>query len=284
VLRFVTQILICRLLRIKAIQSPDKSVPYAHLQLDPNVQKVSRNTEISQAQNMLEYNRSNGQGSNFQTRQVKTRNHRAGFSVVELAVVTIIVLIVCATAIPPMITAMRNAHLRGAASDLGGIYEQARVYAIRDNRYYSTYILAASGSLPQLAYVDMLPKSTSGASGNGGTSVASGDPEVTMSSEVVLKDVGSAPNSVNLKSQLLPSTTPVTPTDTSVTAATFGPRGLPCTTVTATGGSICNSAGGPTAYWTFLQNTKSGTWQAVTITPAGRIQKWFYDGSSWEKL
>ena len=185
-----------------------------------------------------------------------------------------------------MVSSVRTAHLRGAASDMTGLYEQARIYAIRDNRYYSTYVLAASGSRPQLAYVDMLPKVRVGSpgSGNGGTSVATGDPEVTLTSEVVQQAVGSAPNTNNLKSQLLPSTTPVTPIDTKVTAATFGPRGLPCTPIALTGGSVCDSAGGPTAYWTFLKNTNSGGWQAVTITPAGRIGKWFYDGLVWKKL
>src|ERR1700722_13551537 len=70
-----------------------------------------------------------------------------GFSVIELSFVTIIILIISATAIPSMISSMRLAHLRGAASDLSGLYEQARIYAIRDNNYYATYILtAATGS------------------------------------------------------------------------------------------------------------------------------------------
>jgi Tfp pilus assembly protein FimT len=134
---------------------------------------------------MLKAIRSKRQRSSPQSKQTKASSREAGFSVVELAIVTIIVLIICATAIPGMITSMRNAHLRGAASDLSGLYEQARIFSIRDNRYYSTYILAASGSSPQLAYVDMLPKRSSLASGNGGTSVASGDPEIVMTSEVV---------------------------------------------------------------------------------------------------
>jgi type II secretory pathway pseudopilin PulG len=203
-------------------------------------------------------------------------------------VVVIIVMIVAASAVPSILSTMRMARLRGAASDLAGLFEQARINAIRDNRYYSAYILAATAGVPvQYAYVDMLPKSTTQASGNGGTSVASGDPVVTIPAEVVQTSVGSAPNSTDLKTQLLPSTTPVTPIDTSVTAATFGPRGLPCTPVTITGtngGTVCDSSGGPTAFWTFLQNTKSSTWQAVTITPAGRIQKWYYTGTAWRKL
>src|ERR1700693_2621354 len=145
-----------------------------------------------------------------------------GFSLVELIFVAVITLIIAATAVPAIISSMRLAHLRGAASDLSGIYEQARINAIRDNRYYSTYILAASGSAPQLAYVDMLPKGVTGDSGNDSTSVATGDPLISMSSEVIHQPVASAPNSDNLKTQLLPSTTPVTPKDTSVSAATFG--------------------------------------------------------------
>src|ERR1700688_5030010 len=131
-------------------------------------------------------------------------------------------------AIPSLINSMRMARLRGASSDLAGLYGQARIYAIRDNRYYSAYLLAASGTAPQLAYVDMFPKSLTGASGNGGTSVVAGDPgitgdpEITMSTEASQQPVGSAPNTANLESQLLPATTPVTPTDTAVTPVTFG--------------------------------------------------------------
>lgn len=203
----------------------------------------------------------------------------------ELSVVVIITLIVSAWAVPSALTSIRMAHLRGAASDYAGLLEQARIYAIRDNRYYSTYILAPSGNnLVTQAYVDMLPKVLTGASGNGGTSVAAGDPSITIESEIVLEPVSAAPNTSNLESLLLPATTPVTPTDGSVTPPTFGPRGLPCTPVSMTGGSVCDSSGGPTAYWTFLQNSKTSSWQAVTITPAGRIQKWFYTGSVWVKL
>ncbi len=208
-----------------------------------------------------------------------------GFSLVELMFVVLIILIVAGVAIPKIVTSIQSAHLRGAATDYGGLLQLARIYAIRDNRYYSTYILAASGTdqTPE-AYVDMFPKSNTGASGNGGASIVSGDPEVVMSTEIVQQSRGSAPNASNLQNQLLPAGSPVTPTDTSVTAATFGPLGTPCTPLALTGGSVCSSSGGPTAYWTFLENTRANTWQAVTITPAGRIENWYYTGSAWSKL
>jgi type II secretory pathway pseudopilin PulG len=211
---------------------------------------------------------------------------QTGFSVMELLLVVIIVLIALAMAIPSVLSALRMGHLRGAASDYAGLLEVARSYSIKDNRYYSTYILsAATGSPVAFAYVDLLPKVLTGQSGNGGTGVTPGDPVVTIESDVVVMAVASAPNTSNLESLLLPSTTPVTPTDTSATAATFGPRGLPCTpNSNMTGGTVCDTSGGPTAYWTFLKNTRSNTWEAVTITPAGRIEKWAYTGSAWQKL
>jgi Tfp pilus assembly protein FimT len=211
---------------------------------------------------------------------------QTGFSVMELLLVVIIVLIAVAAAIPSVLSSLRMGHLRGAASDYAGLLEEARSFAIRDNRYYSTYILApATGSPVANVYVDMLPKVLTGASGNGGTGVTTGDPVLTIESDITVIAAGSAPNTSNLTSLLLPATTPVTPTDTTVTAATFGPRGLPCTpNANMTGGTVCDSSGGATAYWTFLKNTRSNTWEAVTITPAGRIEKLAYTGSAWQKL
>jgi type II secretory pathway pseudopilin PulG len=213
---------------------------------------------------------------------------QAGFSIVELCVVVIIVLIVAAGALPTLVTSLRMARLRGASSDYAGLLEQDRINAIKDNRFYSTYIQAGTGNSPvSEVFVDMYPKSLTGASGNGGASIDPKDPVITISSDTIVQPVGNAPNTSNLESQLLPATTPVTPTDGSVTPPTFGPRGLPCTPVTftgANGGTICDNSGGATAFWTFFENASASSWQAVTVTPAGRIQKWYYAGTYWVKL
>jgi Tfp pilus assembly protein FimT len=209
---------------------------------------------------------------------------QAGFSMVELCLVTVIVLILVGAAVPKMLTTIRTAKFRGGMSDFSGLLQTARIYAIRDNRFYSTYLLAANGNTPQEGYVDMLPEGTTGPSGNGGTSVVTGDPLITIPSEVTKQAAANAPNTSNLATQLLPSNTPVPPTDATVTPITFGPRGLPCIIVQITGGSVCNSLGGPAAYWIFFQDNLTSNWGAVTVTPAGRIQKWFYTGSAWKKL
>jgi Tfp pilus assembly protein FimT len=217
----------------------------------------------------------------------KAKRCSRGFTLIELMLVVTTSIVLAGITIPKLLSAIHTARLRGATAELSSLIESSRIYAIRDNRFYSIYILAASGSNPQDAYVDMLPKSLTGSSGNGGTSVASGDPALAISSEVTPQAASSAPSTSNLLLQLLPATTTVTPTDASRTSTplTFGPRGLPCLPLTVTSGTasgkVCDSSGGPVAYWLFLQDSVSGNWAAVTVTPAGRIQKWYYSDSAW---
>jgi hypothetical protein len=152
---------------------------------------------------------------------------------------------------------------------------------VQDDRYYSVYLITANGATQQ--FVDIYPQNVNGASGSGGATLASGDPLVTISSEVTRQPQASAPNVTNLAQQLLPvNPNNLQPQDASAagTPFTFGPQGLPCIPVALSGGTVCNSRGGQVAYWTFLQNNISQDWQAVTVTPAGRIQQWYYNSGS----
>ena len=108
-----------------------------------------------------------------------------------------------------------------------------------------------------------------------------GDPVIEISAEVTQQSTANAPTTSNLQNQLLPANTTVVPVDAEMTPITFGPRGLPCAPLAVTGGSVCDSSGGPVAYWVFFQNSVSGEWEALTVTPAGRIQKWYYAGTQW---
>jgi prepilin-type N-terminal cleavage/methylation domain-containing protein len=215
----------------------------------------------------------------------------SGFSLIELTLVMMVLLVLAAIAIPNMLQIQHTSRMRGAVADFTGLIESERMYAIRDNRFYSTYILTATDA-PSQVFIDMIPKSNTPpnwpvTSGNGGTTVVAGQPGVTgdpvinIPSEVGQQPVANAPDTSNLQSQLLPSSTGVTPTDASVTPFTFSPRGLPCAPLTVTGGTVCDSSGGPVAYWTFFQDSVSHEWDAVTATPAGKISKWYYTGSAW---
>jgi type II secretory pathway pseudopilin PulG len=189
-----------------------------------------------------------------------------------------IMLILAGFAVPKFLTMYHTAKLRGAVSDFSGIAQSARINAVQDSRFYSVYFLGNE------AFVGIWPKSNNGASGLGGTVIDPRDPQIGIPSEVTSVAAGNAPNTPNLSSQFLPAGSGLTPKDGSPgagTPITFGPRGLPCTSQTATGGTVCDSAGGATAFWVFFQNRISGELEAVTVSPAGRIRKWYYGGGAW---
>jgi type II secretory pathway pseudopilin PulG len=210
------------------------------------------------------------------------RNSARGFSTLELAFAMFIILVLSSIAIPQAVTAMHTMRLKGAVTDFAGLLQVQRIRALDDDRFYSTYVLAANGANPQMAYVDIFPQNANGTSGTGGANYTGGDPLVAISQEISPQPVGAAPNTANLKLQLLPANSPVVPRDGSAagTPVTFGPRGLPCNPQPVAGGTVCDSLGGPTAYWTFFQNNITQTWGAVTITPAGRIARWYFTGGA----
>jgi prepilin-type N-terminal cleavage/methylation domain-containing protein len=216
----------------------------------------------------------------------------AGFSLIELLVVVAIFVVVAALAVPNLIRAGHAARLRGAGSDFASLLQQARIRAIQDDRFYSVYCTRDVGcqqtdNSPAVEFVDIYPQNINGASGSGGTTVDPNDPSTSLAPEIMEQPQSQAPNTPNLLQQVLggnPSN--LTPVDGSspATPVTFGPQGLPCIPVALTGGTVCNSRGGPVAYWVFFQNNVTQDWEAVTITPAGRLQKWAYSAGAWQRL
>jgi prepilin-type N-terminal cleavage/methylation domain-containing protein len=209
-----------------------------------------------------------------------SRNHfskERGFTLLELVVVVAVSLVVGAMAIPNFITATRSAHLKGAVSDFSGLLQTERIRAVDGDNFYPAYVLATGNS--EQAFVDI--------AGLGATTIDPKDPVIQINSEVVQKPVGSAPQTANLQALFLPANATVALYDGSVTAnpITFGPRGLPCY---VGGGQVCKThvAAGDVCYWIFFQNTNSLGWGAITVTPAGRIQRWLFTGGAaghWAK-
>ena len=210
-------------------------------------------------------------------------NTEAGFTLLELVIVVAIAIMISGFAIPMFLAYSHTAKLRSVGTDFSGLVQTARIRAIQDNRFYSIYALTTNA---RLAFVDIYPQSNTGVSGHGGTQIDPSDPAISISSEVSTAAAANAPNTSGLKNLFLPagSTLPVNDASSSSTPITFGPRGLPCTTQSATGGTVCDSAGGATAFWLFLHNNRSNEWGAITVSPAGRVQKWAYLSSTWHKV
>ncbi len=219
--------------------------------------------------------------------RVTARTSDRGFSMVELVVVASIILLVVSLGVPTLMQSVHTARLKGAGSDLSGLLQVARIRAVRDDRYYSVYLITNNNNGLRQMFVDIYPQNVNGASGSGGITLNFPDPSISLSSEVTRQAQGAAPNVANLAQQLLP-TNPnnLVPTDaaTATTPFTFGPQGLPCKPTVIAGGTVCNSRGGAVAYWTFLQNNVTGAWEALTVTPAGRIQQWYYSNGAWKAI
>jgi prepilin-type N-terminal cleavage/methylation domain-containing protein len=202
----------------------------------------------------------------------------SGFSMIELVIVVTVILIITSFAAPRVITMIHASRLRGSAADLESIIQTDRLRAVQDDKFYSLYV--SSGSVGSTVFVDL--------NGSGTYSAAAGDPLIAFSSEVKAIAKGSAPNTADLYGKFLPPGATVTALDggpgSSDPPVTFSSRGLPCKKQTATGGSVCDSAGGAIPYWIFLQDSVTNDYMAITISPAGRIRKWFYSKTVWSGM
>lgn len=195
-----------------------------------------------------------------------------GLSIIELVVAVAILLTLSAVAVPEILTAVHTSRLRGDANDFASLAQQDRIRSIQDDKFYSVHIAGSD------AFVDL----------QGSGTYASGDPMTVFSSEVAVMSALDAPDTANLKSQFLPAGSALPVYDASSGSGdppvTFSSHGLPCQTQTATGGSVCDSAGGATAFWAFFRDTVTGQMEAVTISPAGRIGTWYHGGSGWNSI
>ena len=197
------------------------------------------------------------------------KRSKSGFTVLELMVVITIALIVVGFGVPRVMTAIHSYRLRGAAQNMSSLTQTVRWRAVQDDQFYSARFAAVGGALE--GYIDI---AKSGA-------LNPNDPRTVIDSEVNVRPAAGAPNTATLKTMILPAGSLVVPKDgdtlSTATPITFGPRGLPCLPTATHGGTVCDSAGGSQAYWMFFQDTLTKKWAAITVTPAGRIQTWFYE-------
>lgn len=194
-----------------------------------------------------------------------------GFSLIELMMVVSVAFIAAGILVINVQNALRGVRLSETASSYANLLQQARIRAVRDDKYYLVLINNASSTAP-FAYVDLNQNGT----------FDTGEPRMEFAAGVTPQSFSSGPGLANLEAQFLPAGTQGT-VQTTATGPAFGPRGLPCVPGASGGYTTCPFLT-PTSYITFMQNSDSGKWQAVTITPAGRVRQWSYETSSWSPL
>lgn len=221
------------------------------------------------------------------------KKRQVGFSVMELLIVIAVGLVLMALAMPEIFNALKNNRLRQAGTDYANLLQTARMRAVQDDQYYAVLTTTAASS----ACVDL----NQNGSCDGGTSSSSAEPEVNFHPTVQIQSPTSSsiPAASNLRSQYLPSTCGTNAGCVTIDPNTlpngpmFGARGLPC----YLNGGVCvytssaagingNSSSVPVAFETYLQSTQTSAWEAITVSPAGRIREWAYDSttSAWKAL
>jgi prepilin-type N-terminal cleavage/methylation domain-containing protein len=184
----------------------------------------------------------------------------AGFSLIEISIVLLIMLIVGMIAIPNMVSVISNARLRAGVTSMSGLLQSTRMLAVKENRTLTahfdpfddqtlvawaqpaneTRLLTTKALQAQWeAPVIMMP-----------TPVGAGAPSVIDNTVL-----GFTPQGVE---------------------ASFNTRGLPC----VYDGGPCDNEG---FLYYFKDTSRHGSqgWAALSISPAGRIKKWFWTGSAW---
>ena len=196
------------------------------------------------------------------------RAGQRGFSLIEILIVVLVVMMVAAIAVPNIFLAVSNLRLRASAGDLSGLMQQARILAAKNNTTYD--ILYATRNGARIAYVDL----------NFNSSFDAGEPMMEFSGTTVPAS-GTPSGSGQPTAYVLVGDSGSSSYDNTSTLGYTG-RGLPCNYDTTTTPATCSTpAAGYFVY--YLTDTRVGRagWAAVVVTKGGRTKMVTWNGAAW---
>jgi prepilin-type N-terminal cleavage/methylation domain-containing protein len=212
----------------------------------------------------------------------RQRSRTDGFSLVELVLVMFIMLVVAGFAIPNVMMAVANARLRGSASDLAGLMQQARILAAKNNpqnpptAVYPIRFTTVGNA--RIAYVDMNNTSTwdLNITINGS---AVNEPGIQFGGSVVLAAGAPTGTGGQPTPYVLVGDSSTGGPFTNANILAFTSRGLPCDFTTP---PTCNSPA-PSYFVYYLTDSRVGTpgWAAVVVTKGGRTKVVMWNGTTW---
>ncbi len=191
---------------------------------------------------------------------------RRGFTLLELMVVVAILMVVGAMATPAVITAVSDYNLRTAAGNIASVFQKTRMQAVSDDRWYPVRIGAAGGR--NYAYSDL------------NNNFALDDPERNLVAYLprgINFDAAGGPSLASMNLDFAPA----------IGLPAYNARGLPCMPA---GGATCplqtaaSGAQGWSGYIYYLRQDRplgGAAWAAITVSPAGRVRTWTWNGNAW---
>ena len=192
----------------------------------------------------------------------------SGFSLQEVLVVAALGLIVTAVGLPVMTNAIANMKLRSSMTTVSGLLQDARAVAVQQNKTKTACHFNRTSPPYSLIY---FAKDATACTSS--IVPASGDPQVEL--EAPITPYGT-PTGTGAPGPLDNNSVGTTSNPLS-SDPSFNSRGLPC----AYAGGTCTANSAFVQYFKDNRISGSGGWAAISIAPAGRIKRWFWNGSSW---
>ena len=201
------------------------------------------------------------------SRRIAGRQSPAGFSLLEVLVVLAIGLIVTAIGLPRMSNVIASMKLRASMTTVSGLLQNTRAVAVKENKTKTACHFNRTTTPYSLVY--FIKDATACTSLTASTS----DSQVEMEAPITPYTTPSGTGApMAIENGLMGLTANPLTSDPS-----FNSRGLPC----AFASGACTTNNGFVQYYKDDRISGSGAWAAISITPAGRIKRWFYNGSSW---
>ena len=192
--------------------------------------------------------------------RVRLRN-QSGFTLIEVMIVATIATVITVTAIPNITNAIANAKLRASMTSLSGLLQNTRMVAVKENRT-KTARFEGGTTTRLMGYIrDAGDTST----------LSTMDSQVEMEAPITKL---STPTGLGAPSAISTTVLGFTP---QTSDPSFNTRGLPC----LYSGGTCPTNYGFIYYFKDNRTSGIGGWAAISLSPAGRIKRWFWNGSAW---
>jgi prepilin-type N-terminal cleavage/methylation domain-containing protein len=184
-----------------------------------------------------------------------------GFSLVELLMVVAITLVLSTIAIANIAAVVSSARVRAGISSVSGLLQNTRMMAVKKNRTMTAHMATIGSRGTLIGYVKEATDDSD---------LDSNDAQVEWEAPVIRL---SAPTGENAPDALGSDLLGYPPQTGDLS---FNSRGLPCS---YSGGNCTNY--GFRYYFKDTSRQGSKGWAALSISPAGKIKKWFWNGSRW---
>ena len=182
-------------------------------------------------------------------------------------VVMAVMLVVAAFAIPTMTKTMDAYRLRGSLTNVSSMTQKCRMQAVRENKTQELQVFF-DGTQVFLYYKD---------ADSATPAMQNTDPKLPLPTQFTIPGNPAGPPLLDGPT-MWGSNVPVTNVNVPIY---FNSRGMPCLPGAAgPAASVCALTNGFVYYFKYT-NAGNTRWAALSISPAGRIQNWFWNGTSW---